>query len=95
MNNRELVVRIIQPAPIESGQQKHLLKKAAEPAPAPEKKRKKWLQLSVNGLVLAGIAALGIYVAISFFNFGYSFQDIMILVGIPLAVGLVTTYAIF
>lgn len=95
MNNSELVVRIIQPAPIESGQQKHLMKKADGPAAAPEKKQKNWLHLSVNVLALASIAALGVYFAVSFFHFGFSFQDIAILVGIPLAVGIVTTYAIF
>jgi hypothetical protein len=94
MHNRELVVRIIQPAPIESGQQKHLQKKAAEPA-VPEKKKKNWFQIVINGLALTLIAALGVYFAISFFHFGFSFKDIMVLVGIPLAVGIVTTYAIF
>lgn len=89
MNNHELVVRIIQPAEQAQPQKK-------ERAPAvPEKKRKNLFQVIVNGVGIAAIAALGIFLAFSFFNIGFSFKDVLILIGIPLAVGIVASYAIF
>ncbi len=89
MNNHELVVRIIQPA--EQPQPPKV-----EYAPLPqEKKSKNLLQILLNGLGLAAIGALGMYLAVSFFNLGFSFNDVLILVGIPLGIGVIATYAIF
>ncbi|OGB89582.1 hypothetical protein A2625_00085 [candidate division WOR-1 bacterium RIFCSPHIGHO2_01_FULL_53_15] len=49
----------------------------------------------LNGAVLAAIAMLAVFLGVSYFNLGISFQDIMIIVGIPMALGIVTSYAIF
>lgn len=89
MNTREIVVRIIQPA-----EQPQPPKIKANPV-VPEKKEKNLFQAVINGIALAAIAALGVYLMVSFFNLGFSFRDILILVGIPLTVGIVTSYAIF
>jgi hypothetical protein len=88
MNNRELVVRIIQPA-------EQPKPRPAEPAAPAEQPERKWLPRIMNALAVAAIAAVGAYLAVSFFHLGFSFNDILILVGMPLAIGLITTYAIF
>jgi hypothetical protein len=89
MNNHELVVRIIQPAEQPQPQKKECA------SAAPKKKEKGLFQAIVNGMGIAAIAALGIFLAFSFFNVGFSFKDVLILIGIPLAVGVVASYAIF
>ena len=89
MNSREVVVRIIQP-----------LEQPAPPKPvqrpnAPKKTEKNLFQIILNTLGLAAIAALGIFLVVSFFNLGVSLKDIVILVSIPLTVSLVASYAVF
>jgi hypothetical protein len=89
MNNRELVVRIIQPT-----EQPQPPKVDYGPVPQ-EKKPKSLMQVLMNGLGLAAIGALGIYFAVSFFNLGFSFNDVLILIGIPVVLGVIASYAIF
>jgi len=88
MSSREMVVRIIQPA------EKPEPPKKGVAAIPPEKKEKSWFQMLLNGVGMAVIAAIGIYFVVSFFNFGFTLRDILIIVGVPLAVGIVTSYAI-
>ena len=87
MNNRDIVVRIVQPAD----------KPAPEIKPSrpafPGKKERKPLQKFLNGLGLAAILACGGFFALGFFNFGFSLNDVIVIIGIPLAVGLITSYA--
>lgn len=97
MNNRELVVRIIQPA-----EQPHLPKAKSVPVFSEgnnccqgKEKGKNLFQSILSGVGVAAIVALGIFFVVSFFNLGFSFREIAILVGIPLVVGLVASYVIF
>jgi hypothetical protein len=88
MNSRDVVVRIIQPAEQPKAQ-------PIEHAPASvEKPKKNFLQLALNTLAIMAISALGLYFAFGLFNVGIDLREIMVLIGIPLTVGLVTTYAI-
>lgn len=88
MNSRDVVVRIIQPAEQPKAQ-------PIEHAPAAAAKPKHDLrQLALNALAVMVIAALGGYCAFGLFNMGIALREVLVLVGIPLTVGLVTTYAI-
>ena len=40
------------------------------------------------------VAMLVVYFSISFFNLGFSVNDIFVIVGLPLSVGLVASYVI-
>jgi hypothetical protein len=88
MNNRELVVRIIQPA-----EKPEPPKRPETPVPAEQPVRRRPNLLLTIGL--ACLAGLGIMVACGFSSFAFPVRDIVIVLGIPLAVGIVATYAIF
>ena len=88
MKTRDVVVRIIQPA-----EQPKPAQKAS--APIAENKREKLLHRAANILGLAGIFALAIFVIVNFFHLGISANDLAIIVGIPLSLGIVTSYAVF
>lgn len=89
MKNHELVVRIIQPAEQPQPQKR-------EYAPVVlEKKKRNLFQVVINGMGIAAIAALGVFLAFSFFNVGFSFKDILIIISIPLLLGIIASYAIF
>ncbi|MDD4178440.1 MAG: hypothetical protein PHH14_00100 [Candidatus Margulisbacteria bacterium] len=87
MNSRDVVVRIIQPAEQAKPQK-------IEYSPQPAKQEKNLSQAIINGLGLAAIALLGLYLVISFFNLGISINDLVVMVGLPLSVGLVASYAV-
>jgi hypothetical protein len=88
MNTRDVVVRIIQPA--DQPQPKKV-----ELADAPrEKPAHKALRLAGNIITIALLCALGTFAACGLIAFGLAVRDVAVLVGIPLTVGLVTTYAI-
>lgn len=89
MNSHELVVRIVQPA-----EQPQLPKAESAPVP-PKKKQKNVYQILLNGLGLIAIAALAVFLANGFFNIGFSFKDVLIMVVIPLGLGVIASYAIF
>ena len=85
MNKRDVVVRIIQPAEQPKAQ-------PIEHAPAAAEKPKK--NHLLNTLAIMAISALVLYLVFGLFNVGIALREIVVLVGIPLTVGLVTTYAI-
>jgi len=88
MNNHDVVVRIIQPAEQPKAQ-------PIEHAPAAAvKPKKKYFQLAFNILAIMILCVVGTYAAFGLLAFGLAVRDVMVLVGIPLTVGLVTTYAI-
>jgi len=89
MNNRELVVRIVQPS-----EQPHLPPREAAPV-RPVDRRDRTIQMLMNGLGLMGITALGILFAVLFFNSGLSVNDVLVVISLPVAVGIVASYAIF
>ena len=49
----------------------------------------------LNGLVLSGIALAAVCLGVSYFHLGFSLREIMIMAGIPMTLGIVTSYAIF
>jgi len=87
MNNREVIVRIVTPS-----EQPHLPKVESIPLP---RENKNSLQKIINGAALTAIAVIGIFLAVGYFNLGLSLRDILVIVGIPLALGIITSYAIF
>ncbi|MDD5594439.1 MAG: hypothetical protein PHG97_06855 [Candidatus Margulisbacteria bacterium] len=88
MNSRDVVVRIIQPL-----EQPQPLKKEIVPT-LPVRKEKNLFHSLINGVVLSAIGLLAVFIGVSFFHLGVSFNDILILVGIPMTLGIVTSYAI-
>lgn len=87
MNTKEIVVRIIQPAE----QPKPRL---AEFMPTDFEEEKNPLQTIINAAGLAAIAGLGLYFGVSFFHLGFSFNDVLIILGIPVAVGAIVSYVV-
>ena len=49
----------------------------------------------LNGLVLSAIAVLAVCLGVSYFHLGFSLKDILVMAGIPMTLGIVTSYAIF
>jgi hypothetical protein len=49
----------------------------------------------LNGLVLSAIAVLAVCLGVSYFHLGFSLKDIIVIAGIPMTLGIVTSYAIF
>ena len=89
MNNHDVVVRIIQP--LEQAQPPRHKDQLALPF-TPEKNL---FHLALNGLMLSAIGLLVIFLGVSYFHLGFSFKDIAVIVGIPMTLGIVTSYAIF
>ena len=89
MNSRDVVVRIIQP--LEQPQPP----KHKDQLELPFKPEKNLFQVAINGLVLSAIAVLAIFLGVSYFHLGFSLKDIMVIVGILMTLGIVTSYAIF
>ena len=89
MNTRDVVVRIVQP--VEQAQPVKKLEMGALPV---EIEKNFFIDL-MHGLGLAAMVGLGLYLTVGFFNLGFGFKEIMVIVGLPAAVGLVTSYAIF
>jgi len=87
MNNREVIVRIVTPS-----EQPHLPKVESIPLP---RENKSLFQKMINGAALTAIAILGIFLAVGYFNLGLSLRDTLVIVGIPLVLGIITSYAIF
>jgi len=88
MNSHEVVVRIIQPA--EKPQPKRL-DRFPELVFQPEKNL---FHSLINGLVLSLIALLVICLGVGYFNLGFSLNDVLVIVGFPMTLGIVTSYAI-
>ncbi|MCU0641095.1 MAG: hypothetical protein MUC35_03280 [Candidatus Margulisbacteria bacterium] len=88
MNAHEVVVRIIQPAEQPQAKKVTLAEAPAEPA------GKALLRRVLNWLVIVALFTLGSYAVFSLMAFGLAVRDVMVLVGIPLSIGLVATYAI-
>ena len=86
MNSKDIVVRIIQPAD------------KAQPPKRPEASEFKpagnCFHLVFDAAALTVIAALGFYLIVSFCSQGISLNDVLIMAGLPLALGLVTSYAL-
>jgi hypothetical protein len=89
MNSRDVVVRIIQP--LEQPQPP----KHENQIELPFKPEKNLFHVVINGLVLSAIALLVIFLGVSYFHLGFSLKDILVMVGIPMSLGIVTSYAIF
>ncbi len=88
MNSHEVVVRIIQPA--EKPQPK-LQDRLPEIVFHPEKNL---FHSLINGLMLSMIGLLVVCLGVSYFNLGFSLNDVLVIVGIPMTLGIVTSYAI-
>jgi len=88
MNSHEVVVRIIQPA--EKPQPK-LQDRLPEIVFQPEKNL---FHSIINGLVLSVLALLVVCLGVGYFNLGFSLNDVLVIVGIPMTLGIVTSYAI-
>lgn len=88
MNSHEVVVRIVQAA--------------EKPQPKPQDRlpeivfqpEKNLFHSIINGLVLSVIALLVICLGVSYFNLGLSVNDVLVIVGLPVTLGIVTSYAI-
>jgi predicted phage tail protein len=93
MNSRDVVVRIIQP--LDKPQPQRVASLPVAGFPVNGSKEENIFHLVLNGAVLAGIAMLAVFLGVSFFHLGVSFNDIMVIVGLPMALGIVTSYAIF
>jgi hypothetical protein len=89
MNNRDLVVRIVQPS-----EQPYLAPREAAPARA-ESRRAKMMRRLTSGLGVLGITAFGVLFAVLFFNSGFAVRDILVVISLPVVVGVVASYAIF
>jgi hypothetical protein len=89
MNQRDIVVRIIQPADKAQPQ-----KRESVPFLPPADTNKDLFHHILNSVGLAAIAALGIYLAFSFFGLGIAWKEVCIIVGIPLTLGLITGYVL-
>ena len=46
-------------------------------------------------MVLSAIAVVAIFLGVSYFHLGFSLKDILVMVGIPMTLGIVASYAIF
>jgi hypothetical protein len=79
MKEREFVVRIVRAS--------EKPRPPKRPKPVEIKPEKNMFQLCLGAAALAIIAAIAC-------QLGISFREIMVLVGLPLAVGLVTSYAL-
>lgn len=89
MNNRDIIVRIIQPA------DKPQAPKFEHQTKHHENKQHVRHHKIANRAGLASIALFAAVVAVSFFRSGFSVNDVLVIVSIPLAMGIVTSYAIF
>jgi ACR3 family arsenite efflux pump ArsB len=89
MNTRDVIVRIVMPAEKPQPPQR-------ESVILPQSEEEENLyQKVLNILGMAAIAALGVFLVISFFNLGSTVKDILILISIPVTVGLIARYVIF
>jgi hypothetical protein len=88
MNNRETIVRIVTASDKPQTRSKESL-------PLPKHNNKNPFQMFLNGLGIIVISVLGIFIVIGFFKAGISLQEIMVLVGIPITVGIFTRYTVF
>lgn len=86
MANHERIVRIVQPS-----DRPYLPPVATTPL--------HWKNHSLHyifqGLRLTAIGLIGLYLAVNFLNFGMSFNELLVIIGFPLAIGLLTSYATF
>ncbi len=89
MNNRDVIVRIVMPA------EKPQPPKQESVALLPDAEGDNLYQKILNALGAAAVAALAVFLVISFFNLGTTVKDILILVSIPVTVGLIARYVIF
>ena len=89
MKSRDVVVRIIQPA------EQPQPPKRASITTAFIKEERKLVRALTHGAGLTIIGSLAIFLAFGFFNIGFAVKEICFMVGIPLALGIVTSYAIF
>jgi hypothetical protein len=89
MNSHDVVVRIIQP------QEQPQPPKHKGQLELPFKPEKNYFHAALNGLVLSAIALVAVCLGVSYFHLGFSFNDIMVMIGIPMTLGIVTSYAIF
>jgi len=85
VNSKEYVVRIVIPSSKPKPSEQKLVSLKLE---------KNIFQKILGGLGVSIIIALGTFLAISFFNLGIPWKDILILVGIPLALGIAASYMI-
>jgi len=88
MQSNQIVVRIIQPS-----SSPHINKSdqiGLNEAPFGEQLIQKIFRM----LGWSFVAMLVVYFSISFFNLGFSFNDIFVIIGLPLSVGLVASYVI-
>jgi len=88
MKNHEVIVRIIKPADQPSLPAAPIL---SPPSSSREDNRPQ-RYLHVVGLV--ALSVLGVVLAFNFFNFGFSLREILVIIGMPLSVGIVASYAI-
>lgn len=88
VNSKAFIVRIVKPA-----EEPKVPKKEFVPIELGEKE-KNLFQKILSGLGISVIIALGIFLLVSFFNIGINWKDILILVGIPLALGIAASYLI-
>jgi hypothetical protein len=88
MNSHDVVVRIVQPLDQPNPRRSETSLSAFQP-------EKNLFHSAINGLVLSAIGILTLFIGVSYFNLGASFREIMVIVGIPMTLGIVTSYAIF
>lgn len=86
MNSKEIVVRIIQPA--------DKAQPPRRPVALQAKPADNLFHNIFNAVALTAIAALGFYLIVIFCQQGISLNDIFVMVGLPLSLGLVTSYAL-
>ena len=88
MNSHDVVVRIVQPLDQPNPRRSEILPLALKP-------ENNLFHSVLNGCVLSAIGLLALFIGVSYFNLGVSFRDILVIVGIPMTLGIVTSYAIF
>ncbi|MBN3032969.1 MAG: hypothetical protein JW873_02630 [Candidatus Saganbacteria bacterium] len=88
MNSRDVVVRIIQPL-----EQPQPPKRKTDTGPALQPENNLF-HLIINGLTLSAICLLALFIGVSYFHLGVSFNDIAVLVGVPVTLGIVAGYAV-
>ena len=88
MNSHDVVVRIVQPLDQPNPRRSETTLSAFKP-------EKNIFHSVVNGCVLSAIGLLVIFLGISYFHLGVSLNEILIMIGIPMTLGIVTSYAIF
>ena len=86
MANHELIVRIVKPA-----DRPYLPPRTT----APIQRRNQSLHYLFQGLRLSAIGLIGLYLAVNFLSLGVSFNELLVIIGFPLAIGLITSYATF